>query len=577
MEHLKLKEIDDMKKKRTFTMPRITLGDLVEVRYEISRSKKTFGTFQGYVIRTANKLLDSTFTLKNSYDGITVEQTFPRYSPRLLDVRVVKSIGSYERDRLDRRPRNRNYRYQWWYYKRHMYSEGYQIRWQAIPQKFGVMSLEPRLGRELALLRRRYNMMRLEAGLPPYVWAGPYQIHQRLSREGKAEQNRRQLLYAYDERRKRALKKKLQRMKVKWGVYKIDKEPRLADGATAKANEEEALARTISHLLDSYMTTKCRLFGVLEHKLLIARQDASRAESDMDPNGINRSLNLAAKDASKAADDLHRLRDYEFGRLSSIEDLLHRSRELTDSLMRMVRKSISESSIAANLVGVPDSSQSLQPTGANLNANDRVLTALIHSRRLMEAADHYHATANAMILAHSPAAKASEQATIADSVMHARTVAVEDGVPAKELERAEAALRHAVEFAKIGIHSKSIEQKILQAIYAKSGIRYAMKEVSNSLTLQQHYSTAPESIASKACRLAAASAREVQHLAEEADMHARDALHALDKYDAIGLQKHVESQIAAATKHQSCNGVCVAGFIRDDNFFKSKNSRYAFL
>ncbi|KAF4699809.1 hypothetical protein FOZ62_013729, partial [Perkinsus olseni] len=158
---------------------------------------------------------------------IRYSSQFPRYSPRLLDVRVVKSIGSYERDRLDRRPRNRNYRYQWWYYKRHMYSEGYQVRWQAIPQKFGVMSLEPRLGRELALLRRRYNMMRLEAGLPPYVWAGPYQIHQRMSREGKAEQNRRQLLYAYDERRKRALKKKLQRMKVKWGVYKIDKEPRV--------------------------------------------------------------------------------------------------------------------------------------------------------------------------------------------------------------------------------------------------------------------------------------------------------------------------------------------------------------
>ncbi|EER08296.1 50S ribosomal protein L19, putative [Perkinsus marinus ATCC 50983] len=75
MEHLKLKEINEMKKKRTFTMPRMNLGDLVEVRYEISRSKKTFGTFQGYVIRTANKLLDSTFTLKNSYDGITVEQT----------------------------------------------------------------------------------------------------------------------------------------------------------------------------------------------------------------------------------------------------------------------------------------------------------------------------------------------------------------------------------------------------------------------------------------------------------------------------------------------------------------------
>lgn len=36
-----------------------------------------------------------------------------------------------------------------------------------LPMVVGVMSLEPRLGRELALLRRRYNMMRLEAGLPP--------------------------------------------------------------------------------------------------------------------------------------------------------------------------------------------------------------------------------------------------------------------------------------------------------------------------------------------------------------------------------------------------------------------------
>ncbi|EER00296.1 hypothetical protein Pmar_PMAR017154 [Perkinsus marinus ATCC 50983] len=189
MEHLKLKEINEMKKKRTFTMPRMNLGDLVEVRYEISRSKKTFGTFQGYVIRTANKLLDSTFTLKNSYDGITVEQT------------VGEFIGSADGNEY--------------------------ISLALLPMVVGVMSLEPRLGRELALLRRRYNMMRLEAGLPPYVWAGPYQIHQRMSREGKAEQNRRQLLYAYDERRKRALKKKLQRMKVKWGIYKIDKEPRV--------------------------------------------------------------------------------------------------------------------------------------------------------------------------------------------------------------------------------------------------------------------------------------------------------------------------------------------------------------
>ncbi|KAF4686618.1 hypothetical protein FOZ63_007488 [Perkinsus olseni] len=147
-----------------------------------------------------------------------------------------------------------------------------------------------------------------------------------------------------------------------------------------------------------------------------------------------------------------------------------------------------------------------------------------------------------MILAHRPAAKISEQATIADSVMHARKSAVEGGMPAKELEKAETALRHAAEFAKIGLRAKGIEQKVLQAIYAKSGIRFAMKEVASSLALQQHYSTAPEAIASKACQSAASSAREVRHQAEAADMHARDALHALDKYNAIATQKRVESQ-----------------------------------
>ncbi|KAF4724613.1 hypothetical protein FOZ62_000129, partial [Perkinsus olseni] len=250
----------------------------------------------------------------------------------------------------------------------------------------------------------------------------------------------------------------------------------LADSAAAAANEEEALARTLQRLLASYMATKCKLFGVVEHKLLQARQDASCAESGMHPSGINRSLELTVRDATRAADDLSHVTNYESDRLNSITALLDRTRDLAD---------------------------------------------------------------RAMILAHRPAAKISEQATIADSVMHARKSAVEGGMPAKELEKAETALRHAADFAKIGIRAKGIEQKVLQAIYAKSGIRFAMKEVASSLALQQHYSTAPEAIASKACQLAASSAREVRHQAEAADMHARDALHALDKYNAIATQKRV--------------------------------------
>ncbi|KAF4673312.1 hypothetical protein FOL46_007472 [Perkinsus olseni] len=352
----------------------------------------------------------------------------------------------------------------------------------------------------------------------------------------------------------------------------------LADSAAAAANEEEALARTLHRLLDSYMATKCKLFGVVEHKLLQARQDASRAESGMHPSGINRSLQLTVRDANRAADDLSHVKNYESDRLNSITALLDRTRGLADRMLHMVRGSISESSVAANLTRAQDSSQSLHSIAGETGSGGQMLNTLIHSQHLAQAAEHSHAAADAMILAHRPAAKISEQATIADSVMHARKSAVESGIPEKELEKAETALRHAAEFAKIGLRAKGIEQKVLQAIYAKSGIRFAMKEVASSLALQQHYSTAPEAIASKACQLAASSAREVRHQAKAADMHARDALHALDKYNAIATQKRVESQVAAATvKNQSVTNGRLLPFIESASHRRRPKSDCSFL
>jgi len=72
-------------------------------------------------------------------------------------------------------------------------------------------------------------MQRVEAKLPPYIFPGPYQITRRQTREVKAELERRMLVYAWDERRKRQEKKRRMRVKQKWGVYKM---PRLDGGAT---------------------------------------------------------------------------------------------------------------------------------------------------------------------------------------------------------------------------------------------------------------------------------------------------------------------------------------------------------
>merc|ERR1719291_224393 len=112
-----------MRRQRPFPMPKIHAGDLVEVKYELSRSQQTFAVFQGFCVQVRNKWLNSGFVLKNTYDGVGVEQLIPRYSPRLLSVRVVRALQP-RAPKIDPRPPTRNYRYMWQYYTRGKYSKG---------------------------------------------------------------------------------------------------------------------------------------------------------------------------------------------------------------------------------------------------------------------------------------------------------------------------------------------------------------------------------------------------------------------------------------------------------------------
>jgi len=215
-----------MRQQRPFPMPKVRLGDMIEVKYELSRSQQTFAVFQGFCVEVRNKWLNSAFVLKNTYDGVGVEQLVPRYSPRVLNVRVVHSLQPRS-PRLDPRPQTRNYRHMWHYYVRGKYSRGKRMLWKFhTPQRPGIMSLEPRIRRELANIRLRYQMQRAEARLPPYIFPGPYHVTRRQTREVKAERYRRMLVYAWDERQQRAAKKRRLREKHKWGVFKIDKEPK---------------------------------------------------------------------------------------------------------------------------------------------------------------------------------------------------------------------------------------------------------------------------------------------------------------------------------------------------------------
>eukprot|EP00747_Dinoflagellata_sp_TGD_P165992 gnl/TRDRNA2_/TRDRNA2_188111_c0_seq1.p1 gnl/TRDRNA2_/TRDRNA2_188111_c0~~gnl/TRDRNA2_/TRDRNA2_188111_c0_seq1.p1 ORF type:complete len:326 (-),score=55.72 gnl/TRDRNA2_/TRDRNA2_188111_c0_seq1:125-1102(-) len=226
MHHLNVQEMAKMREQRVFPMPKISPGDMVEVKYELSRSQQTMAVFQGFCVEVRNKWLNSSFVLKNTYDGVGVEQLIPRYSPRLLSVRVLRAIA--RRDPvIDKRPPTRNYRHLWHYYVRGKYGRGKRALWRhQTPQKAGIMSLEPRIRRELANIRARYQMRRAEAKLPPYIFPGPYHVTRRQTREVKAELYRRMLIYAWDERQMRAEKKRRLKEKHKWGVYKINKEPK---------------------------------------------------------------------------------------------------------------------------------------------------------------------------------------------------------------------------------------------------------------------------------------------------------------------------------------------------------------
>uniref|UniRef100_A0A7S1JKF8 50S ribosomal protein L19, chloroplastic n=1 Tax=Vitrella brassicaformis TaxID=1169539 RepID=A0A7S1JKF8_9ALVE len=201
-------------------MPRINPGDLVEVRYELSRTQQTFAVFQGYCVEVRLKRSDSSFTLKNVYEGVGVEQLVPRYSPRLLDVRVLKAIPNPQT--AQKEPLTRDYRYKWQYNVRGKFTMKQGVH------KPGIRSVEPKIRRRLSNIKRRYMHQRVEAGLPPYIWGGPYpQFRRKRNRLIKAEMYRRALIYSLDEQRRRAHRLRRRRQKQKWGVYMIDKEPKI--------------------------------------------------------------------------------------------------------------------------------------------------------------------------------------------------------------------------------------------------------------------------------------------------------------------------------------------------------------
>ncbi|KJP88964.1 ribosomal protein L19 [Plasmodium fragile] len=223
MHNLHLQEMNKMKKLRNFKMPKIHTGDLVEVKYELSRSQQTFAIFQGYCVEIRKKRLDSSFIVKNIFDGVGVEQLIPFYSPRILYVKIVKSLHNINEEKAKKyyqinKPITRDYRYMWQYNFRGKYE---RPRGQHKP---GIRSIEPKIRRRLAKLKKKYMRRRIESNLSSYIFGGIYaQYTRKRTRLVRAEIYRRMLIYALDEENRRKQKLNKRRERENWNVFKINR------------------------------------------------------------------------------------------------------------------------------------------------------------------------------------------------------------------------------------------------------------------------------------------------------------------------------------------------------------------
>ena len=96
------------------TLPRINVGDDIEVDYLIREGEKErIQTFKGLVISLQGRGLRKTMIVRRIVQGEGVERTFPMHSPRVHDVRVTKrgrvrrSKLFYMRDRVGKSTRTK--------------------------------------------------------------------------------------------------------------------------------------------------------------------------------------------------------------------------------------------------------------------------------------------------------------------------------------------------------------------------------------------------------------------------------------------------------------------------------------
>jgi large subunit ribosomal protein L19 len=96
LQKFEAKQIADLNKE----IPVFRSGDTIKVMVKIVEgTSERLQAFEGLVIRRKNRGLGSTFTVRKTSNGESVERNFLLYSPRVAEIKVVKQ-GKVRRAKL---------------------------------------------------------------------------------------------------------------------------------------------------------------------------------------------------------------------------------------------------------------------------------------------------------------------------------------------------------------------------------------------------------------------------------------------------------------------------------------------
>ncbi|KVH89771.1 Ribosomal protein L19 [Cynara cardunculus var. scolymus] len=71
-------------------VPDLRTGDIIEIKFEVPENRRRLSIYKGIIISRQNAGIHTTIRIRRIIAGVGVEIVFPRYSPNIKEIKVVK-------------------------------------------------------------------------------------------------------------------------------------------------------------------------------------------------------------------------------------------------------------------------------------------------------------------------------------------------------------------------------------------------------------------------------------------------------------------------------------------------------